>query len=157
MDEKMIQCVYKFLHFRNNVAKLHLRSLHRSGKIKTNVLKLCQLFTVEVWQRWKHLQSSAAETIANFLLSGSFLMCTLGHYSCTRKSSWFWNRDAWKHNVTKKCSYDNLQLYNTSAEVSVVALVRSCGTTELHKAANLSKTTVLLSSIVLEGYSNNWN
>jgi hypothetical protein len=69
--------------FGSNGAKLHLHSLHRSGEINKNVLKLfdfyslCELFTVEVRQRWKQLPGSVAETIASFLLSKSFLIYTL--------------------------------------------------------------------------------
>jgi hypothetical protein len=54
--------------FRNNAVKLHLYSLHPSGEINNNILKhvdffsICKLFTTEVWQRWKQLQSSIAET-----------------------------------------------------------------------------------------------
>jgi hypothetical protein len=61
-----------------------------------------------------------------------------------------------EHNVTKRnVTTVNLQLYNASAEASVVALVRSCGTTELRKAAILRKTTVLSSLILLKEYFNN--
>jgi hypothetical protein len=70
--------------YKNNVAKLHLHSLHHSGEINNNVLKLfyliCKLFTVEVWQRWKQLQSSIAETTASF-----YKMCN--HFSVERVSS----------------------------------------------------------------------
>jgi hypothetical protein len=51
----------------------------------------------------------------------------------------------------------NLQLYNASNNASVMALVRSCGTTELRKTANLWKTTVLLSLIILREHLNNRN
>jgi hypothetical protein len=51
----------------------------------------------------------------------------------------------------------NLQLYNASTKASLVALVRACGTTELRKAANFWKTTVLLSIILLKVYFNNRN
>jgi hypothetical protein len=45
-----------------------------------------------------------------------------------------------KHNVRKRnAATINLQLYNASTKASAVALVRSCGTTELRKAANLYK------------------
>jgi hypothetical protein len=45
-----------------------------------------------------------------------------------------------KHNVTKRnAATINLQLYNASTKASVVALVRSCGTTQLRKVANLWK------------------
>jgi hypothetical protein len=44
-----------------------------------------------------------------------------------------------KHNVTKRnVATINLQLYNAPTEASDVAMVCSCGTTELHKAANWS-------------------
>jgi hypothetical protein len=33
--------------FRNNVAELHLHSLHRSGEINNNILKLWLLFDLE--------------------------------------------------------------------------------------------------------------
>jgi hypothetical protein len=63
-----------------------------------------------------------------------------------------------KHNVTKRnVATINLQLYNESTNVSVVALVRSCGTTELSKAANLWKTTVLSSLILLKVHFNDQN
>jgi hypothetical protein len=58
-----------------------------------------------------------------------------------------------KRNVTKI----NLQLYKTSSKASVVALVRSCGTTELRKAVNLWKNTVLSGLILLEEYFHNQN
>jgi hypothetical protein len=45
-----------------------------------------------------------------------------------------------KHNVTKRnVAMINLQLYNASTKASDVALVRSRGTTEQRKAANLWK------------------
>jgi hypothetical protein len=53
--------------FRNNVAKLHLNSFHRSRQINNNVLKLWLLLDLQVRQRWKQLQSSVAETIAEFI------------------------------------------------------------------------------------------
>jgi hypothetical protein len=63
-----------------------------------------------------------------------------------------------KHNVTKRnVDTINIQLYNASTKASVLALVRSCGTTELRKAANLWKTTVLPSLILLKEYLNNRN
>jgi hypothetical protein len=63
-----------------------------------------------------------------------------------------------KHNVTKRnVATTNLQLYNASTKTSVMALVRSCGTTELRKAANLWETTVLSSLILLKDYFNNRN
>jgi hypothetical protein len=61
-----------------------------------------------------------------------------------------------KHNVTKRnVATINLQLYNASTKASHVALVRSCGTTELRKAANLWKTTVLSSLVLLKEYFSN--
>jgi hypothetical protein len=58
-----------------------------------------------------------------------------------------------KHDVTKgNVATINLELYNVSSKSSVVALVRSCGTTELRKAANLRKTTALSSLILLKTY-----
>jgi hypothetical protein len=43
-----------------------------------------------------------------------------------------------KHNVTNRnVATIDLQLYKASTKATVVALVRSCGTTELRKAANL--------------------
>jgi hypothetical protein len=42
---------------------------------------ICKLFTVEMRQSWKQLQSSVAETIASFLLSESFLIYTFRFYS----------------------------------------------------------------------------
>jgi hypothetical protein len=61
-----------------------------------------------------------------------------------------------KHNVTKRyIATINVQLHNASTKASVVALVRSCGSTELHKAANIGKTTVLSSSVLLKKYFNN--
>jgi hypothetical protein len=63
-----------------------------------------------------------------------------------------------KHNVTKRnVATINPQLYNASTKASVVALVRSCGTAELRKAANLWKTTVLSSLILLKEYFSNPN
>jgi hypothetical protein len=63
-----------------------------------------------------------------------------------------------KHNVTKRnVATINLQVYNASTKASVVALVRSCGTTELRKEAKLWKTTVLSSLILLKEYLNNQN
>jgi hypothetical protein len=63
-----------------------------------------------------------------------------------------------KHNVTKRnIATNNLQLYSASIKASAVALVRSCGTTELRKAANLRKTTVLSSLILLKKYVSNRN
>jgi hypothetical protein len=63
-----------------------------------------------------------------------------------------------KHNVTERnVATINLQLYNMSTEASVVALARSCGTTEPCKSANLWKTTVLSSLILLKKYFNNRN
>jgi hypothetical protein len=49
----------------------------------------------------------------------------------------------------------NLQLYNSSTKDSVEALVCSCGTTELCKAAILWKTTMFSSLILLKEYFNN--
>jgi hypothetical protein len=64
----------------------------------------------------------------------------------------------WEHNVTKRnVATINLQLYNVSTEASVVALVRSCRTTELRKAANLWKIAVLSRLILLKEYFNNRN
>jgi hypothetical protein len=61
-----------------------------------------------------------------------------------------------KHNVTKgNVATINLQLYNASTTASVVALVRSCGATELRKAAILWKTTALSSWVLLKKYFNN--
>jgi hypothetical protein len=58
-----------------------------------------------------------------------------------------------KYNVTKRnAATVNLQQYNASTTASDVALVRSCGTTELRKAAILWKTTVLSSLIHLKEY-----
>jgi hypothetical protein len=54
----------------------------------------CKLFNVEVRQRWKRLQSSATETIANFLLSESFLACAFNYYSSFPTISCFRHRDA---------------------------------------------------------------
>jgi hypothetical protein len=63
-----------------------------------------------------------------------------------------------KHNVTKRnVPTINLQLYNASTKAPDVALARSCGTTELRKAANLWRTTVLSSLILPKEYFNNWN
>jgi hypothetical protein len=64
-----------------------------------------------------------------------------------------------KHNATRKSvATINLQLYNASTKASVVvALVCSCRTTELLKAANLWKTTLLLSLILLKEYFSNQN
>jgi hypothetical protein len=45
---------------------------------------ICRLFTVEVWQRWKQLQSSVAETIASF-----YEMCN--HFSVERDFSLYLN------------------------------------------------------------------
>jgi hypothetical protein len=43
-----------------------------------------------------------------------------------------------KHNVTKRnVATINLQLYNASTKASAVALVRSCGTTELRQDSQL--------------------
>jgi hypothetical protein len=61
------------------------------------------------------------------------------------------DQDVTKRNVATI----NLQLYNESTEASVVALVRSRGTTELRKGVNLRKTTLLSSLILLELYFNN--
>jgi hypothetical protein len=59
-----------------------------------------------------------------------------------------------KHNITKRnVAMINLQLYNASTKVSVVALIRSCGTTELRNAANLWKTAVLSRLILLKSIS----
>jgi hypothetical protein len=56
-----------------------------------------------------------------------------------------------KHNVTERnVATINVQPYNASTKTSVVALVSPCGTTELRKAANLWKTTVLSSLILLK-------
>jgi hypothetical protein len=58
-----------------------------------------------------------------------------------------------KHNVTKRnVAMTNLQLYNASTKASDVALVCSCGTTELRGVTNLWKTTVLSSLILLKLY-----
>jgi hypothetical protein len=63
-----------------------------------------------------------------------------------------------RYNVTKRnVATINPQLYNASTKASVVALVRSCGTTELRKAANLWKTTVLSSLIILKDHFKNPN
>jgi hypothetical protein len=63
-----------------------------------------------------------------------------------------------KHNVTNRSvATINLQLHSASTKASVVALVRSCGTTELLKAANLWETTMLSSLILLKEYFNNQN
>jgi hypothetical protein len=62
-----------------------------------------------------------------------------------------------KHSVRKRnVAAINLQLYNVSTKVSVVALVLSCGTIELLKAANVRK-TILSSLIFLEENLNNGN
>jgi hypothetical protein len=43
-----------------------------------------------------------------------------------------------KHNIKKRnVATVNLERYDASTKASDVALVRSCGTTELRKAANL--------------------
>jgi hypothetical protein len=56
-----------------------------------------------------------------------------------------------KHNVTKRnVATINLQVYSASTEASVVALVRSCGTTELCKADDLWRTVVFSSLILLK-------
>jgi hypothetical protein len=55
---------------------------------------ICKLFTVQVRQRWKQLQSNVAETVASFLLSESFLICTFSQYSSFLTISCFWHRDA---------------------------------------------------------------
>jgi hypothetical protein len=61
-----------------------------------------------------------------------------------------------EHNVTKRnVATINLQLYKASTKASVVVLVRSCGTTELRKAANLWNTTVLSRLGLLKEYFNN--
>jgi hypothetical protein len=58
-----------------------------------------------------------------------------------------------KREVTKRnVAAINLQLCKASTKASVVALVRSCGTTELLEAGNLQKTTVLSSLIFLKEY-----
>jgi hypothetical protein len=63
-----------------------------------------------------------------------------------------------KHIVTKRnVAMINLQLYNASTKASAVALVRSCGTIELRKAANLRKITVLSSSVLLKEYFSSAN
>jgi hypothetical protein len=63
-----------------------------------------------------------------------------------------------KHNVTKRnVATINLQLYNASPKASDVALVPPCGTTELRKAGNLWKTTVLSNLILLKEFFNNSN
>jgi hypothetical protein len=63
-----------------------------------------------------------------------------------------------KQNVTKRnVAAINLQLYNASTKVSIVALVRSCETTELREAAEILKTTVLSSLILFKDYFNNEN
>jgi hypothetical protein len=63
-----------------------------------------------------------------------------------------------KHDLTKRnVAAINLQLYNASTKASLVALVCSCGTTELRQAAHLWKTTVLSSLILLKEYLNNRN
>jgi hypothetical protein len=64
-----------------------------------------------------------------------------------------------KHKVAKRnvetIATINLQLYNASTKSSVVELVLPCGTTELQKAVNLRRTTVLSSLILLKEYFNN--
>jgi hypothetical protein len=56
-----------------------------------------------------------------------------------------------KHIVTKRnVAATNPQRYNASTKAPVVALARSCGTTELRKAANLRKTIVVSSSLLLK-------
>jgi hypothetical protein len=63
-----------------------------------------------------------------------------------------------KHNVTKRnVTAIHLQLHNASTKASVVALVRSYGTTELLKTGNLWKTTVLSSLTILKNYFNKRN
>jgi hypothetical protein len=63
-----------------------------------------------------------------------------------------------KYDVIKRTGAAiSLQLYNVSTKASVLALVRSCGTTELLKAGNLRKTTVLSTLIILKEYFNNRN
>jgi hypothetical protein len=63
-----------------------------------------------------------------------------------------------KHDVTRRNLVPiNLQLYNVSTNASIVALVRSCETTELHKVVNFWTTTVLSSLILLKEYFNNRN
>jgi hypothetical protein len=63
-----------------------------------------------------------------------------------------------KDNVTKiNVATIDLQLYKASTKASDVALIRSCGTTELRKAANFWKTTMLSSLILRKVYYNNRN
>jgi hypothetical protein len=65
-----------------------------------------------------------------------------------------------KHNATNIYKYTatiNLQLHNASTKAWVVALVRSCGTTELRKASDVCKSTVLSSLLLLKPYLNNQN
>jgi hypothetical protein len=63
-----------------------------------------------------------------------------------------------KHNVRKRnLATINLSLYNASTRVSVAALARSCGTTELRKGANVRKTAMLSSLIIIKKYFNGRN
>jgi hypothetical protein len=63
-----------------------------------------------------------------------------------------------KHDVTNRnAAAINLRVYNASTKASVAAFVRSCGTNELRKAANLWKTTLLSSLILLKVYFNKRN
>jgi hypothetical protein len=53
---------------------------------------ICKLFTVEVRQRWKRLQSSVAETMASFLFSGYFPHIYIFSHSHFPTISFFWHR-----------------------------------------------------------------
>jgi hypothetical protein len=102
------------------------------------------------------LQSSVELSIFQF--SESLFICTFTILPFRRQAgSGIVMRE--KHNATKgNVATINLQVYSASTNASVVALVRSCGDhTELRKAANLWKTTVLSSVSLLKEYFNNRN
>jgi hypothetical protein len=62
------------------------------------------------------------------------------------------------HNPTKRnVAVIILRLYNTLTKALVLTLVRSCGTIELRKAANLRKTIVLSDLSLLKEYFTNRN
>jgi hypothetical protein len=64
--------------FRNNVAKLHLHSLHHSVETNNNVLKLRLLLDLQAIHcrsaaTWKQLQSSVAVPLLKWLVAGCSL------------------------------------------------------------------------------------
>jgi hypothetical protein len=108
--KKMVPWVSKFLHLQFQPLGIMLQNyiyIHYTVQEKLIIMywncdfySVCKLFTVEVWQRRKKLQSSVAETIERFCK-----ICS--QYSSFPMLSCFWHHDAWQTKYNKeKCSYN---------------------------------------------------